>query len=124
VRGINRDYLHGPSAMALRPILTFWLNVTPQVAFAREFKKSHTISDWESGRDMSLSSDLFRSFIRYQSMIKREFEYLARRHQFVELNGEQTVPEVNRLLRRQIASHLHVRRTSYRPSHALAHLWR
>ena len=58
VRGIGRDYLHGIYEIALRPDLTFWLNVRPEVAFDREFKKSQTISYWESGRDMSLSNDL------------------------------------------------------------------
>jgi dTMP kinase len=124
VRGIGRDYLHGIYEIALRPDLTFWLNVKPEVAFDREFKKSQTISYWESGRDMSLSSDLFQSFIRYQSMIKREFEYLSRRHGFIELDGEGSVSEVNRSLRKRIASHLGIRSTHYKPSHALSHLWR
>lgn len=124
VRGIGRDYLHGLYEMALRPNLTFWLNVRPEVAFDREFKKSHSISYWESGRDMSLSNDLFQSFIRYQSMIKREFEYLANRHGFIEVDGEGSVSEVNRMLRKQIAAHLGIRNTHYRPSHALAQLWR
>ncbi|HWF39974.1 MAG TPA: hypothetical protein VG322_15730 [Candidatus Acidoferrales bacterium] len=124
VRGIGRDYLHGIYEIALRPDLTFWLNVRPEVAFDREFKKSQIISYWESGRDMSLSNDLFQSFIRYQSMIKREFEYLSKRHSFIELDGEGSVSEVNRELRQRIASHLGIRRTQYKPSHALAHLWR
>lgn len=124
VRGIGRDYLHGLYEMALRPNLTFWLNVRPEVAFDREFKKSHSISYWESGRDMSLSNDLFQSFIRYQSMIKREFEYLANRHGFIEVDGEGSVSEVNGMLRKQIAAHLGIRNTHYRPSHALAQLWR
>jgi len=124
VRGIGRDYLHGIYEIALRPDLTFWLNVRPEVAFDREFKKSQTISYWESGRDMSLSSDLFQSFIRYQSMIKREFEYLSKRHGFIELDGEGSVSEVNRALRKRIASHLGIRSTHYKPSHALSHLWR
>jgi dTMP kinase len=124
VRGISRDYLHGIYEMALRPDLTFWLNVRPEVAFDREFKKAHTISYWESGRDMSLSNDLFQSFIRYQSLIKREFEYLSKRHGFIELDGEGSVSEVNRLLRKRIASHLGIRSTHYQPSHALSHLWR
>jgi dTMP kinase len=124
VRGIGRDYLHGIYEIALRPDLTFWLNVRPEVAFDREFKKSQTISYWESGRDMSLSNDLFQSFIRYQSMIKREFEYLSKRHSFIELDGEGSVSEVNRGLRTRIASHLGIRSTHYRPSHALSHLWR
>lgn len=124
VRGISRDYLHGIYEIALRPDLTFWLNVRPEIAFDREFKKSQTISYWESGRDMSLSNDLFQSFIRYQSMIKREFEYLSKRHAFIELDGEGSVSEVNRVLRKRIASHLGIRRTQYKPSHALLHLWR
>lgn len=124
VRGIGRDYLHGIYEMALKPDMTFWLNVRPEIAFDREFKKSHTISYWESGRDMSLSNDLFQSFIRYQSLIKKEFEYLSRRHGFVELDGERTVSEVNRELRKQIAAHLGIRSTHYQPSHALANLWR
>lgn len=124
VRGIGRDYLHGIYEMALRPDLTFWLDVRPEVAFDREFKKSQTISYWESGRDMSLSNDLFQSFIRYQSMIKREFEYLSKRHSFLEIDGEASVPEVNHQLRDKIAAQLGIRSTHYRPSHALAHLWR
>jgi dTMP kinase len=124
VRGIGRDYLHGLYELALRPDLTFWLNVRPEVAFDREFKKAHSISYWESGRDMSLSNDLFKSFIRYQSMIKREFEYLSKRHGFLEVDGETNVADVNRALRKRIASQLGIRSTQYRPSHALAHLWR
>jgi len=124
VRGIGRDYLHGIYEMALRPDLTFWLNVQPELAFQREFKKSQTISYWESGRDMSLSNDLFQSFIRYQSMIKREFEYLSKRHSFIEVDGEGSVSEVNRGLRKQIAAYLGIRSTQYKPSHALSHLWR
>lgn len=124
VRGIGRDYLHGIYEIALQPDLTFWLNVRPEIAFDREFKKSQTISYWESGRDMSLSNDLFQSFVRYQSMIKREFEYLSKRHGFIEIDGERSVSDVNRVLRKRIAAYLDIRGTHYKPSHALSHLWR
>jgi len=124
VRGIDREYLHGVYALALRPALTFWLNVTPEVAFDREFKKSHAISYWEAGRDMSLSGDLYQSFIRYQGMIKREFEYMSRRHGFIELDGESRVSDINAELRKRIAKILRIKATRYRPSPALAHLWR
>jgi dTMP kinase len=124
VRGINRDYLAGLYAMALRPHLTFWLNVRPETAFGREFRKAQAISYWEAGRDMSLSHDLYWSFIRYQTMIKREFEAMAKRHNFIELDGEASVPAVNKLLRQRIAEQLGIRATKYSPSSALAHLWR
>ncbi|MGH9773774.1 MAG: dTMP kinase [Candidatus Acidiferrales bacterium] len=124
VRGLGRDYLHGIYEMALRPDIAFWLNVRPEVAFDREFKKSHTISYWESGRDMSLSDDLFQSFIRYQSLMRKEFEYLLKRHGFSEIEGEANVSEVNGILRKRIASHLGIKSTRYQPSSALTHLWR
>jgi dTMP kinase len=124
VRGINRDYLSGLYAMALRPHLTFWLNVRPETAFAREFKKAQAISYWEAGRDMSLSHDLYWSFIRYQTMIRREFEIMGKRHQFIELDGEASVSTVNKQLRQRIGDQLGIRPTKYTPSTALAHLWR
>ncbi len=124
VRGINRDYLSGLYAMALRPNLTFWLNVRPETAFGREFRKAQAISYWEAGRDMSLSHDLYWSFVRYQTMIKREFEAVAKRHNFIELDGEANVSTVNKLLRQRIADQLGIRATKYTPSSALAHLWR
>ena len=124
VRGIGREYLHGLYDMALRPDLTFWLDLKPEVAFDREFKKSHSISYWESGRDLSLSNDLFQSFIRYQSMVRKEFEYLSRRHDFLVIDGERSVSEVNADLRKRIAQHLGIRGTHYHPSNALTHLWR
>jgi len=124
VRGINRDYMNGLYAMALRPHLTFWLNVRPETAFGREFKKAQAISYWEAGRDMSLSHDLYWSFVRYQTMIQREFEVMAKKHNFIELDGEASVSAVNKLLRQRIAEQLGIRATKYTPSSALAHLWR
>ena len=124
VRGINRDYMTGLYAMALRPHLTFWLNVRPETAFAREFKKAQAISYWEAGRDMSLSHDLYWSFVRYQTMIKREFEVMAQKSSFIELDGEANVSNVNKQLRLRIAEQLGIRASKYTPSAALAHLWR
>ena len=124
VRGINRDYMTGLYAMALRPHLTFWLNVRPETAFAREFKKAQAISYWEAGRDMSLSHDLYWSFVRYQTMIKREFEVMAKKSGFLELDGEASVSDVNKQLRLRIGEQLGIRASKYTPSAALAHLWR
>jgi dTMP kinase len=123
-RGIQRGYLNGLYEMALRPDLTFWLNVRPEIAFEREFRKSHAISYWESGRDLSLSDDLFQSFILYQAKIKKEFESLSHRHGFLSLDGEASVISVNNELRKRIAAHLGITRTHYRPSSALVLLWR
>jgi dTMP kinase len=123
VRGLDREYLHGIYNMALVPDLTFWLNISPEVAFAREFKKSNAISYWEAGLDMSLSSNLYESFILYQRRIRTELNHLAGRHGFVELDGEASVPAVNKEIRQRIAAHLGIKIGRYSPSSALAHLW-
>jgi anti-sigma-K factor RskA len=57
-------------------------------------------------------------------MIKREFEVMAKRHNFIELDGEASVSSVNKQLRQRIAEQLGIRATKYTPSAALAHLWR
>src|SRR6201982_3923075 len=124
VRGINRYYMSGLYSMAVRPQLTFWMNVRPETAFGREFKKAQAISYWEAGRDMSLSHDLYWSFIRYQTMIKREFEVMAKRHNFIELDGEASVSTVKQQLRHRIAEQLGIRATKYTASAALANLSR
>jgi dTMP kinase len=124
VRGLHPDYLHGIYTKALQPDLTLWLDVRPEIAFGRLFKKTQAISYWEAGRDMSLSSDLFQSFIRYQTMIRKELGDLARRYGFDAIDGERSVAETNAELRKRIAACLKIRSTHYRPSHALAHLWR
>lgn len=123
VRGIDREYIHGIYEMALKPDITFFLNVKPEVTFAREFKKSPAISYWEAGRDMNLSSDLYDSFIKYQTMVRKEFLHLVKRHNFFTLNGEAPIRTVNADLRRQIAAYLGIRSIRYRPSQALIHLW-
>ena len=72
----------------------------------------------------SLSHDLYWSFIRYQTMIKREFEVMAKKYNFLELDGEASVPAVNKQLRQRIGEQLGIRSTKYSPSAALAHVWR
>ncbi len=51
---------------------------------------------------MSLSHDLYWSFVRYQTMIKREFEVMAKKNNFIELDGEASVSAVNKQLRQRI----------------------
>jgi anti-sigma-K factor RskA len=49
---------------------------------------------------------------------------MAKRHNFIELDGEASVSAVNKQLRQRIAEQLGIRATKYAPSSALAHLWR
>lgn len=124
VRGIDRDYLRGIYEPVIQPDLIFWLRTRPDNAFDREFKKSHVISYWESGRDLNLSNDMFSSFVEYQGLLAKEFARLASENEFKTIDGDGTIPEVNRQLREPIAKLLGVRSLAYRPSSELLALWR
>jgi len=74
---------------------------------------------------MSLSHDLYWSFIRYQTMIKREFEVMAKRHNFNRAGmAKPAFPPSTSNCGQRIAEQLGIRATKYTPSAALAHLWR
>ncbi|HEY3235251.1 MAG TPA: thymidylate kinase [Polyangiaceae bacterium] len=124
VRGIDRQYLEKIYAHAVRPDVTFRFRVSPEVAFDREFSKAPVISYWESGRDMYLADDLYHSFVQYQRLMLREFERLAKRHTFIDVDGEAPIPELNAVLRQHIATLMNIRNTRYQPTSALRHLWR
>ena len=124
VRGVARGYLDGIYQPAVRPDLTFYLNVSPDNAFQREIEKSDVISYWEAGRDMSLSNDLYESFVIYQTRVRAEFDRMAQRHGFIDVDGNARIQDVNRKLRQSIARKLGIHNTRYRPSPALHHLWR
>jgi dTMP kinase len=124
VRGIDPGYLEGIYNLAIPPDLTFWLNVSPEEAFDREFKKSQAISYWESGRDLNLADDLYESFVLYQSLLRNEFDRLASRNGFIRIDGRRSIPKVNASLRRRIAKSLDIESSAYTPSPKLAHLWR
>lgn len=124
VRGIDRTYMEGIYDHAVAPDLVFRLRVSPEVAFEREFRKSQLISFWESGRDMYLADDLYHSFVEYQRLMRKEFDRLAKRYHFVDVDAEASIIELNATLRKHIAAVLGIKDTSYQPSSALANVWR
>lgn len=123
VRGIRHGYLNDIYGLALKPDLTFWLNINPQTAFEREFRKSHAVGYWESGRDLYLSEDLYKSFIRYQTMMNSHFKRFARQESFIEVDGETSVRTVNAQIRKRIARHLGIKNVRYHPSRSLEQTW-
>jgi dTMP kinase len=122
VRGIATGYLDTIYQLALKPDVIFWLNLSPETAFEREFRKYKAIKYWESGRDLALSNDLRESFLIYQRRIKQRFARMAKKHGFVEIDGEESVRAVNSRLRRNLASLLGIRGLKYEPSDAMKHL--
>lgn len=99
VRGADPDWLHELFGFALIPDLTFYLQLPSEVLLHRHFQRRGFLEYWESGMDLSLSTDMFESFNRYQTLCRQQFDDLVQEYDFVTLDGAREISEVQEDLR-------------------------
>jgi len=56
----------------------FYLDVRPEELVHRVFQKNSILDYYESGMDIGLSDDMYKSFIIYQGKMAREFEKMKK----------------------------------------------
>jgi len=61
---------------------------------------------WESGMHLALGSDIFDSFVRYQTRLIREYNRLAREFRFTTVDARKPVDQIQGDLRRHISAYL------------------
>jgi dTMP kinase len=99
VRGADPAWVENLYGMGLIPDVVFYLKVTPRNLVERNFRKNAELDFWESGMDVGLSRDRFDSFVRYQTLVQRQFGRLHDRYDFEIVNGNRSPGWVNRQLR-------------------------
>lgn len=99
VRGGDPEWVESLYGIALVPDIVFYLRVSPRVLVERNFRKNSELDYWESGMDIGLSRDRFDSFIRYQTLMQRQFGCMRERYGFEVVNGNRSSRAVNRQLR-------------------------
>ncbi len=102
IRGADPGWLEELFGFALVPDMTFYLQLPPEVLLHRHFQKRGYLDYWESGMDLSLSTDMFESFHRYQTMCNQEFDDLAQEYNFITIDGTKPIAEVQQILRGHI----------------------
>jgi dTMP kinase len=102
VRGISRRWSHSLFSFALVPDLVFYLDVEPEELVHRVFQKNAYLDYYESGADIGFSDDMFESFIRYQSMIAKEFRRMQKRYNLEIIDGNRSIQEINADLQQRI----------------------
>lgn len=108
VRGADPHWtrnLYGPAPI---PHAVFYLQVTADQLIERNFQKNSTLDYWESGMDLGLAKDMFDSFLKYQGMLAAEFQRMQQEYGFTVINGNKDAGTIQKQLRAQIASLLHV----------------
>ncbi|MDQ2684226.1 MAG: dTMP kinase [Thermoproteota archaeon] len=94
VRGINKNWLHQLHSFAIKPDLIFYLDVDPHNLIHRVFKKNKTLDYYESGADLGISDDIFDSFIKYQYLLKREFNTMQKKYGLLNVNGDNNIEDI------------------------------
>lgn len=94
VRGINKNWLHQLHSFAIKPDLIFYLDVDPHNLIHRVFKKNKTLDYYESGADLGISDDIFDSFIKYQYLLKREFNTMQKKYGLLNVNGDNNIDDI------------------------------
>ena len=101
VRSGNRDWIRNAFGFALIPDLVFYLRIDVDTLALRVIE-SKGLDFWESGMDMRLSSDLYDSFKKYQTLLIEEFDKMAEEFGFEVLDARKTPDEIQAMLRGKI----------------------
>ncbi len=104
VRGMDEKWLRNLYGMALVPDAVFYLSVSPEELVQRTFAKNAALDYWESGMDLGLARDIFDSFLKYQTLIAKEFKRMQTTYGFAIVDGSRSVEETAAQLKSKVAS--------------------
>ena len=102
VRGADNNWLRNLYSPAIEPDGIFYFRSTPSQLIVRNLNKTRSLDYWESGMDLGLASDMFDSFIKYQTLIGEQYERLAEEHNFQVIDAERPVYSIQKELRQKI----------------------
>ena len=101
VRSGNRDWIRNVFGFALVPDLVFYLRIDVDTLALRVIE-TKGLNFWESGMDVRLSSDLYDSFKKYQTLLIEEFDKMAEEFGFEVLDARKSPDQIQEMLRGKI----------------------
>jgi dTMP kinase len=104
-RGADKAWLNNLFGFAVAPDLVFYLRIMVNDLVPRVLE-SGKMNYWESGLDMNYGDDLYDSFVAYQSELIEQFNIIADENRFTTLDARQDPQQIQRQLRRDVASYL------------------
>jgi dTMP kinase len=102
VRGIERRWSRSLFGFSIVPDLIFYLDVRPEELVHRVFQKNSILDYYESGMDIGLSDDMYKSFIIYQGKMAREFERMKKLFGLQFIDGNRPIEQVDADLQHRI----------------------
>ena len=68
----------------------------------RVFQKNSSLDYYESGADLGLSDNMFKSFLIYQGLLSKQFRKMQRKYGLVPINGNRSITEIHKDLQSKI----------------------
>jgi len=106
VRGIERRWSRSLFGFTLVPDLIFYLDVKPEELVHRVFQKNSILDYYESGMDIGLSDDMYKSFLIYQGKMAKEFERMKKLFGLQFIDGNRPIEQVDSDLQARIDAFL------------------
>lgn len=101
VRGHDIDWVKKLYEFAPEPDLVFYLKMEPQILIKRLIS-SGGLDYFESGRDIGLSTDIYKSFEIYQKRCLDEYEKLKGQYGFIEIDGNKPKDEIHGIIKTEV----------------------
>jgi dTMP kinase len=119
VMGADRQWTRDLFGCALIPDLVLYLKIDTDHLVPRVLE-GKGMDYWESGMHLALGSDIFDSFVRYQTRLIREYNRLAREFSFTTVDARNPADQIQGDLRRHITNYLDRSKAAAAPSDAKA----
>ncbi|TME08748.1 MAG: thymidylate kinase [Chloroflexi bacterium] len=101
VRGADPQWIRSIYGLALVPDTVFYLRIGVDDLITRVLQRGG-FDHWESGMDMRLGTDLFDSFVNYQTQMVEQFDSMAQEYGFEVINSVQPVERIAELLKQKM----------------------
>ncbi|MCL4324347.1 MAG: dTMP kinase [Candidatus Thermoplasmatota archaeon] len=98
-RGCDADWVRNLYSFAGAPDKTFYFKVRVETAHRRKVTSRMKIKHYEAGMDLGLSSDITESYLRFQGLLKRQYDMLARKENFTVLDAEGDIESLQKQVR-------------------------
>jgi dTMP kinase len=105
VMGADRQWTRELFGCALIPDLVLYLKIDVDHLVPRVLE-GKGMDYWESGMHLALGSDIFDSFVRYQTRLIREYNRLSREFGFTTIDAREPIDHIQGDLRRHISAYL------------------
>ncbi|MCD7780442.1 MAG: dTMP kinase [Candidatus Gastranaerophilales bacterium] len=95
VRGHDINWLKNLYSYAPEPDMVFYLDVPVEILLKRIIGTTG-LDYWESGRDIGLSSDFYKSFQIYQGKCLEEYQKMIKEYGFISIDGTLSEKEIHK----------------------------